>query len=157
MNTAPTPRIRVIARLRNGTAVKGFIQGLDGMDPESLLDHPQNTLPPEIVISTPDSSGLVTVSLESLKALFFVKSFEGNKDYREIKFFDKSPPIEGLWVRAKFYDGEALEGVVRNSLDYLTQPGFFLKPPDAQANNEVMYVVKSSLIDFRVLGVRTRY
>ncbi len=156
--TSPYPgHLRVIARLRDGKAVKGFIQGLDGMDPDSLLEHPQNTLSLEVVIRPLDSNGLVTVPLETLKALFFVKTFEGNKDYREIKFFDKSPPIEGLWVRTKFYDGESLEGVVRNSLDYLTQPGFFLKPPDAQANNEVMYVVKSSLIDFRVLGVRTRY
>lgn len=157
MTTTSSARLRVIARLRNGSSVKGFIHGLDGIDPETLLDHPQNSLPLEIVISSAESNGLVTVPLESLKALFFVKSFEGNKDYKEIKFFDKSPPIEGLWVRAKFYDGESLEGVVRNTLDYLVQPGFFLKPPDAQANNEVMYVVKSSLIDFRVLGVRTRY
>jgi len=86
-----------------------------------------------------------------------VKSFEGRTDYQEIKFFESHPPVEGLWVRIKYYDGEASEGVVHNSLHHLTSPGFFLKPPDPESNNEYVYVLKSSLTDFRVLGVRSSF
>jgi hypothetical protein len=86
-----------------------------------------------------------------------VKSFEGRKDYDEVKFFETHPPIEGLWVRLTFYDNETYEGVVRNSLHYLNSPGFFLKPPDPQSNNSVVYVVKAALVDFRVLGVKATY
>ena len=60
-------------------------------------------------------------------------------------------------MRLQFCDLETSEGMIYNSLDFLTNLGFFLKPPDPKSNNEVVYVVKSSLTDFRVLGVRTTY
>jgi hypothetical protein len=60
-------------------------------------------------------------------------------------------------VRVKFFDQEYLEGVLRNSAQLLVDPGFFLKPPDLQSNNEILYVIKSSLVDFRVLGVSPEY
>ncbi|HVP42841.1 MAG TPA: hypothetical protein VMS96_05385 [Terriglobales bacterium] len=148
--------VKIVAHLRDGRLLKGHT---DALPPEMKLDellrggpHP---LPKQITLQTDGSRQKVSVPLDSLKALFFVKSFQGRTDYQEIKFFDAHPPVEGLWVRIKFFDGEASEGVVHNSLHHLTSPGFFLKPPDPESNNEYIYVLKSSLTDFRVLGVRS--
>ena len=104
-----------------------------------------------------DSTSVAKFSQESLKALFFVKSFEGHALQEEIKHFKNGPPIAGLWVRLRFYDKEFTEGVVRNSLHFLNGSGFFLKPPDPHSNNEMLYVVKSSLVEFMVRGVRYTY
>ena len=148
---------RVVAHLRNHKLVKGYTDTLVVPDLEALLKQESVTVPPKISMRLAESPETVSVPLKSLKALFFVKSFEGSKEYEEIKFFAPNSPIEGLWVWLKFFDNERIEGVVRNSLQYLIDPGFFLKPPDPESNNQLIYVVKSSLTEFRVLGVRATY
>lgn len=149
--------VRVIARLRDGKLLRGFIDDTPVSDLTAFLEQVVHSLPGEITLRVAESNETLRVPVEALKALFFVKSFEGRKEYREVKFFDKNPPIKGLWVRVQFYDQESLEGIVQNSIDFLVKPGFFLKPPDPASNNAVLYVVKSSLCDFRVLGVHTDY
>lgn len=157
MAGAGKPGLKVVARLRNGKMIKGFVDTIPASDFEALLRDTTFSLPNEIGLRAVESSETVTLSVDSLKALFFVRSFEGRKEYKEIKFFEKNPPIKGLWVRVKFFDSEYLEGVVRNSVQFLVEPGFFLKPPDLQSNNEILYLIKSSLVDFRVLGVSSEY
>jgi hypothetical protein len=149
--------LKVVARLRDGKLIKGFVDTIPASDFDALLRENSVSLPREIGLRSAESSETLSLPLDSLKALFFVKSFEGRKDYKEVKFFEKNPPIKGLWVRVKFFDNEYLEGVVRNSVQYLIEPGFFLKPPDLQSNNEILYVIKNSLVDFRVLGVSPDY
>jgi len=149
--------MRIVAHLRDGSLLKGYTDSLPETELEQLLRQGPFPLPRQSTVRTNGTRKTVTLSLDSLKALFFVKSFEGRTDYQEIKFFESHPPVEGLWVRIKYYDGEASEGVVHNSLHYLTTPGFFLKPPDPESNNEFIYVLKSSLTDFRVLGVRSTF
>lgn len=148
---------KVVARLRDGKLLKGYLTAPASDSLEGILcEHPP-TAHPRIEIHSLESRESISVSLDSLKAVFFVKTFDGRKDYEEVKFFTKSPPIRGLWVRVQFYDRECLEGMVENSLRYLLEPGFFMKPPDTQSNNEILYVIKSSLGDFRILGVKTEY
>lgn len=151
------PKRKVVARLRDGNLVKGYFITPAPTDFDDLLRGAPTALPKEIAVRAAESSEHISLPLDALKALFFVRSFEGSKEYGEVKFFDKHPPIKGLWVRVQFYDHESLEGVVQNSLHWIVNPGFFLKPPDPRSNNEVLYVVKQSLIDFRVLGVRMDY
>ncbi len=149
--------MKVVAHLRDGRLVKGHTDALPSLKLEELLRNGPHPLPQQITLRTESGRKDISIPLDSLKALFFVKSFEGRTEYQEIKFFDSHPPVEGLWVRIRFFDGEASEGVVHNSLHYLTSPGFFLKPPDPESNNEYVYVLKSSLTDFRVLGVRSTF
>ena len=149
--------MKIVAHLRDGRLVKGHSDALPEMELEELLRSGPHPLPKQISLKANGANKNVSIPLDSLKALFFVKSFEGRTDYQEIKFFDSHPPVEGLWVRIKYFDGEASEGVVHNSLHHLTSPGFFLKPPDPESNNEYVYVLKSSLTDFRVLGVRSSF
>lgn len=151
------PPSKVVARLRDGKLVRGYIdQSLtEGQAPS--LEQAADSLLREISLRAADSDEVLSIPLDSLKALFFVKSFEGHKQYREVKFFDKNPAIKGLWVRVQFFDHESLEGIVLNSIDFVVNPGFLLKPPDPSGNNTSLYVVKSSLVDFRVLGIHTNY
>ena len=151
------PALKVVAHLRGGEILKGFTDSLPNGDVDALLSEDPFSLPAKITLQSLESKKPVSVSIKSLKALFFVKTFEGSKDYKEIKFFHAHPPIEGLWVSVKFDDNEATEGIVHNSLHYLVEPGFFLKPPDPQSNNQAVYVVKESLEEFRVLSVRETY
>ena len=148
---------RVVAHLRNGQLLKGYASLLPQNDPDAVLKDRSVALPAEITLRLADSTSVARFSQESLKALFFVKSFEGHALQEEIKHFKNGPPIAGLWVRLRFYDKEFTEGVVRNSLHFLNGPGFFLKPPDPHSNNEMLYVVKSSLVEFMVRGVRYTY
>ncbi len=147
----------MVARLRDGKLVKGYTDAVPVSDDDTLIRDQSIALPSEIGLRSAESGSVISVPLDTLKALYFVKTFEGRKEYDEVKFFETHPPIEGLWVRLTFYDNETYEGVVRNSLHYLMNPGFFLKPPDPQSNNNVVYVVKTSIVDFRVLGVKATY
>lgn len=149
--------MKVIAHLRGGKLVKGYTDTSVPYSLEEMLKEDPESLPPNLSVQQEGSEKKIKVSLKSLKALFFVKSFEGSKEYKEIKFFHAHPPIEGLWVRIRFGDGEYTEGIVRNSLKYLVEPGFFLKPPDPHSNNQVVYAVKASVVEFHVLGVRTAF
>jgi hypothetical protein len=43
-------------------------------------------------------------------------------------FHDRLPPMECLWIRIRFDDGETVEGIIHNALDYIVGPGFFMAP-----------------------------
>lgn|SRR5262245_2260499 len=135
---------KVIIRKLNGEILKGYT--------EKSLDL-VNGKDRDICV-TSLTEELLTVPKSELKALFFVRKFSGNKEYSEVKFFESQPRIDGLWVRVYFLDSEAIEGIVANSIGFLIEDGFYLKPPDPNGNNRLMYVVKSALKDFTVLGVQ---
>ena len=147
--------LKVVAHLADGSLIKGFLQDAASFDPLSagLIG---TGLPEKILLQIPDGK-TQTVDVRSAKAIFFVRTLEGRNDYVELKFFERNPQIEGLWIKIRFKDGEITEGIVHNSLPFVTDPGFFLRPPDPQSNNRVVYAVKSFLTEFRVLGIRSEY
>ena len=157
MAQRPDSRLKVVAHRADGSVVKGFTRGVPEFYKDSI--HKNKPVPaPEILeLELADSRKKARLRLKSLKALFFVKSFEGSHGFNEIKFFTAHPLLEGLWVRLTFADNECTEGVIYNSLHFLNNPGFFLKPPDPNSNNDIVYVLKSSLREFRVMGVRNTY
>jgi len=133
---------KVIARKTNGEILKGYMDVV----PEGH-EHGAITL-------TSLTEQRIEIPKRELKALFFVKKFSGNKEYSEIRFFETQPKIDGLWVRVTFYDNEIIEGIVANTIRFLMDDGFYLKPPDPNSNNRFLYVVKEALKDFTVLGVQ---
>ena len=94
------------------------------------------------------------ISSEGLKAVFFVKSFEG-RSHDDLRFHDSLPPAECLWVRVTFLDEEVMEGLMYNKSDFVLQAGFFFFPSDPEGNNWLVYVPKSQIRDFSVLGLRS--
>lgn len=157
MENADAPLRKIVARFRDGRIIKGYIEPTPSIDVEAIMGGVPTHFPSQISLQMCPSGERLSISVESLKALFFVKTFEGRREHQEVKFFERMPAIRGLWVRVTFHDHESLEGVVHNSLCFLVEDGFFLKPPDPHSNNDILYVVKESLQDFRVLGVRTEY
>jgi len=135
---------KVIVRKIDGEILKGYVE--QGLEPIGSKD--------EGVTVTSLTDQVLHIPKREIKALFFVRKFSGNKDYSEVKFFESQPRIDGLWVRLSFFDNEAIEGVVANTINFLVEDGFYLKPPDPNSNNRLMYVVKSALKDFTVLGVQ---
>ena len=150
-------RLKIVAHLRTGKLLKGYVELPVPTDSNGLVATVPITLPKHISIEDADTGRKHAVALSGLKALFFVKSFEGNPQYAEIKFFNGEPKIEGLWVHLTFADNEKTEGILHNSIAFLTESGFLMKPPDPNSNNQAVYVLKDSLIHFRVVGVRSNY
>ncbi len=147
--------LKVVVHLADGSLIKGILRNAESFDPlaAGLIGQ---TLPATVSLEVP-GVGQRLVDINTAKALFFVKSLEGRSDYVEVKFFERNPQIEGLWIKIKFRDGEVTEGIVHNSLPFVADSGFFLRPPDPQSNNRVVYVVKGFLSDFRILGIRSEY
>ena len=90
-----------------------------------------------------------------VKAVFFVTDFQGNPEREPVLFYSRGPEVGDIWAEVTFQDGEIMEGYVSNSLHHLTANGFFLRPTDPGGNNLLVYVNKSSLKEYRVLGVLT--
>ena len=82
----------------------------------------------------------VMVDVEKLKAVFFVKRFEGDKDYR-YRYKD-ALPWGGTRMKVKFSDGEVMIGYTQHH--QIIDDGFFMTPADIKGNNTCVYIIKSS-------------
>jgi len=89
------------------------------------------------------------IFIDNLKAIFFVKDFSGDRDYKETKDFGNLP-ASGKKIRALFKDGEIISGYA-HSIN-MDQPGLFLVPADPKSNNERIFVVFSALSQLEVDG-----
>src|SRR3954470_13019963 len=137
-------RLRVVAHKKSGQLVKGFAEIAVPVDTYGTPESGRLALPKSLHLEPVDHGRAVNIPTESLKALFFVKSFDGDPAYAETKFFNPEPKIEGLWVHLTFEDGETTEGIIHNGIEVLNDPGFLMKPPDPQSNNNAVYVMKTA-------------
>jgi hypothetical protein len=128
---------KMVVRTRDGEVIPGFANP-DGIN---------NTL--KIITQQGKEQ---TFSIDKLKAIFFVKDFQGNPEYDEIKFLSKQAISSMIWARVEFFDGEVLEGKIPNNMELLSSPGFYLSPSDQDTNNKRVYVVKSALKTFIILN-----
>jgi len=96
------------------------------------------------------------IVLDNVKAVFFVKDFSGQTNHVDLLFHDRLPAMECLWIRIRFRDGETVEGIIQNTLDYIMGPGFFMAPADPIGNNWLIYVSKTKLTGLEILGLRPR-
>ena len=130
---------KVVARFAAGNIIKGtttdFFSGTDVFH-VSMLNAPAEEKPFEIYT-------------KYLKALFFVKDFQGDQHYVNRNEFDPEHPTIGLKIRVEFKDGEILVGT---STDYHPGcSGFFILPADTNTNNELCYVVVEAAKEIRIL------
>ena len=83
---------------------------------------------------------VVTIEMENLKAVFFVKNFQGNKK-RADKYQDSNPWADKK-IQVSFTDGETIIG---HTLHYsLGHHGFYLIPADHGNNNDQIFVIPSA-------------
>jgi hypothetical protein len=94
------------------------------------------------------------IAVEQLKAIFFVRDFNGNSDYKEMKDH-ADRPVSGKKIRATFKDGEVISGHA-HSIN-MDQPGIFLVPADQKSNNERVFIIFSSLSQLEVDGSQVTF
>ena len=83
---------------------------------------------------------ILEIIIEDLKAVFFVKDFEGNKNHQ--RKYDDAIAGGGRKIKVRFFDGETVVGY---TLSYSPdRAGFYLTPADLQGNNERIFVVNSA-------------
>jgi len=148
-------KLKAVVHLVGRKLIKGHYHDRYGVvrDAQTLTSL---ALPPQMELETLSGEN-VCVGLEAAKAIFFVREFDGRPAYEELTFFKGKPEMAGLWVRLRFFDDEVVEGLVHNSLSFVTSSGFFLKPTDPSSNNYLVYALKESLAGFEVLGMRADY
>ncbi len=83
---------------------------------------------------------VVKVDIEKLKAVFLVKSFSGNKNYKYA--YKDFIPWGGKKVKISFIDGEVMIGYT--PYHPYCQRGFFITPADLRGNNKSVFVITSS-------------
>lgn len=149
-----SPGLEKVVIQFGGTTLKGYLEPPAQNTVAELLRGEACRAPGVIGVRRFESDVLEEISTTDVKAIFYVNSFGGDSDHHPLNFHSRAPVVSGLWVRLKFLDGEVMEGIVCNSIRYLVDPGFFLRPTDPDSNNRLVYVVKSRLVDHCVLGMR---
>ncbi|MEI9978111.1 MAG: hypothetical protein WDN23_03790 [Edaphobacter sp.] len=144
---------RVIIRFE-ARAVRGVVEPHELGSIEQLLRNDPMYPLDSIRLKLLDTGEVEDVSTKDAKAVFFVKTFDGDLRHRALHFHEHAPLVQGLWVRVYFYDGEMIEGIISNTKDFVLETGFFLRPTDPNGNNRLVYVLKAGLKDFHVLGMR---
>ena len=138
--TAQQPRAsaswqKVVARFRDGRLVRGYTADF----------HPSK---PQLHLSAePHSSDTLFLQLSQLKALFFVRDFNGDQTRVDRHEFSAAP--QGRKVVVTFHDGETLLG---STLGYRGEgEGFFVQPADPRSNNLRVFVAPGATQQVRFL------
>jgi hypothetical protein len=127
---------KVVVRFLNGKLLKGTTQDFF---PKRPLFH---VLP----LGGGAASEVLT---RELKAVFFVKDYEGNPQRKDLRGFVSGPheTAQGKKIAVRFRDGELMCGY---SLSYAPdRSGFFMFPADEGSNNERVFVVTGSCAEVK--------
>jgi hypothetical protein len=131
---------KVVIRRFERESVTGFV------NPHTYLQ------PDGIEVLSP--AGTVSIlPYAEVKAVCFVRDFDSAGTEPEQKVFHARPKMDGLWVRMRFTDGELMDGLLPNNLLELDPFGFTVVPPNPSSNNQRIFVPRSALGEFHVLGV----
>ncbi|UCF67380.1 MAG: hypothetical protein JSV80_16670 [Acidobacteriota bacterium] len=133
-------QVRVVARYRDGRKIRGTTRDFYPNKPEFHVHELGH-----------EAARATTITLDELKAVFFVRTFEGDRQRAGHRsgspmgggFAAPSAASDtrrpGRRLRIRFFDGEELIGF---TVGYNTNhPGFFIVPAEAASNNERVYVV----------------
>ena len=149
----PDSYYRVVVQGSDG-AIKGYADKAQWAANGALSNDDQRR--ESIRLTRLDSGVTEDVPLENVKAVFFVHDFAGEVQRRDLRFHDHLPATQCLWVRVRFDDGETIEGLINNAHEFVVGSGFLMAPADTLGNNWLIYVPKSKVMGFEVLGADTR-
>ncbi len=144
---------KVVISRQDGTVIKGYVYSEVPVDLNSLPGNLQFHFHEMLETCVSEDGTQLDVNWSQVKAFFFVSSFEGDRDYKSVRFSSSGPEIKIIWVEIVFQDGEVVEGYMSNSLHHLKDDGFFLCPSTPGSNNLLIYVNKSAIVSYRVLGL----
>jgi len=117
---------KVVAKFKNGSIKKGTTSDFF---PNKAIFHLKSA-----------TGEILDINIEELKAVYFVKTFEGNKGRMDT--YTDDVPGGGRKVQVKFSDGEMLIGYTQGYSP--TRSGFFVIPADLKNNNDRIYVIASA-------------
>ncbi|HTN43582.1 MAG TPA: hypothetical protein VMN77_07270 [Nitrospiria bacterium] len=139
---------QAVLHVRAGKLLKGL---LTGFTPTAETVHLQ--------LESEASRPPIEVRVSDLKAIYYVRSFSGNKHYKKKRYFGAMEG-KGKRIMVRFKDGEILCGFIDGELPwkdgFLTSPdpslkGFFMQPADPEGNNTKVFVVTTAVEDVRRL------
>ena len=124
---------KVIVQTTNGEIIKGHT---NDFSPHKDFFH----------LKEEASEETLEIDVFDLKAVYFVKTYEGNPNHDERTDAERSGL--GKKIKVLFKDGEKLFGYTQGFSP--NRPGFFVFPVDADSNNDRIFVVSSATdeIDF---------
>jgi len=125
--------LRIVARYRDGRLVKGSTNNFSPGGVNFLM------MPVGAAPGTPPT----LVDVKSLKAVFFVRDFAGNRNRQDKQTFDGQRVYQGRRVKVQFADGEVFIGSAPSYNP--SMPGFFVFPADPQSNTIKIYAVAESV------------
>jgi hypothetical protein len=152
-SVVPSNAQRAIIHLK-AEVIKGFLEEAIADRVEALWPGGSFDMPATLRFRRIDTNDIDEVPVENVKAIFFVSTFEGHPRRKDVRFHATAPLVRAVWLQLEFTDGEIMEGLVDNAIDYIVAPGFFLLPTDPNSNNRLIYVFKRWIKDCHVLGLR---
>jgi hypothetical protein len=136
-------RKKVVVKYQNGEIIKGWVEAFQP-DRDTFIFYP---------LVESGQGERFEINFDSLKAVFFVKDFIGDKNYKKVRTFDvelKITPSQRKLI-VNFKDGENLYGT---SLTYgRYKVGFFVYPVDLKDNSDRIFVVHSAVESIRLMKI----
>jgi hypothetical protein len=123
---------KVVARYADGRVLKGYASDFDPDQPRFHLVSRHGS---------PDEA--VEIWLKDLKALFFVRTFEGDPQHDESRDLYQPRPPGTRKIRLEFHDGELLVGYT--AVPDARRFGLFVTPIDPRSNNRRVFAVSGSV------------
>jgi hypothetical protein len=121
---------RVVVRYLDGRVIKGYTWDFL---PTKEIFH---------LADVADERRVTEISVDELKAVFFVRSFAGDPKHRDPYAPDSFREVPGLKIRVTFGDGEVVCGTTNAYAP--GRKGFFLLPADTAGNNERVFVLTAT-------------
>ena len=134
---------KAVVKYQNGEIIKGWVEEFKP-EQESFILYP--------LIEYSEEERM-EIDFNSLKAVFFVKNFIGNKDYKKVRTFNvdlKITPSQRKLI-VNFKDGEHLYGTSHSYGRY--KVGFFVYPIDPKNNNERIFAVNEAIESVRLMKI----
>jgi len=134
---------KAVVKYKDGNIIKGWIEEFKPQR-ESFILYP---------LVEYSSEDRLVIDFGLLKAVFFVKSFAGDKDYKKVRNFNVDVSITPTQRKliVNFKDEENLYGTC---LAYgRFKKGFFVFPIDPKDNSERIFVVHSSIKKVRLMKI----
>ena len=130
---------KIVLVLADKKPVRGYLNParLGQLDPVDVL--------------TPEGEH-IQVPLNKIRSIYFVREFSDDFEPQRKAFLSR-PKLDGLWVKLRFLDGDALEGVVPNDLLSLLDNGLQITPPDLNSPTDRIFIPRAALSEVTVLGV----
>jgi len=134
---------KVVVKYQNGNIIKGWVEDFRSDRDTFILHH---------LVEFSQEERL-KINFDSLKAVFFVKDFMGDKDYKKVRTFDvdlKITPSQRKLI-VIFKDGENLYGTSYSYGRY--KIGFFIYPVDPKDNNDRIFLIHSAVESVRLMKI----